>query len=149
MKQKGTNLIRRSLHVRHVNSGGCNGCDFELMMLHTPDYDAAQYGIEFVASPRHADALLVTGGVTRNLEEALLRTHEATPNPKWVVLVGDCAIGTCPLKATYAHHGGVEKVLPADLKIPGCPPSPEKILQALRALMKGGGAHDGDGTSTV
>jgi Ni,Fe-hydrogenase III small subunit len=129
--------LGRSLAIRHVGAGGCNGCELELRMLDGVVYDLARFGLRFVASPRHADVLLVTGPVTRNMEEALLRTFAAMPEPKWVVAVGDCAIDGGVFKGSYAlAGGGVEAVLPVDLVIRGCPPAPAQVLEGLRALVE-------------
>ncbi|WP_339061687.1 NADH-quinone oxidoreductase subunit NuoB [Tepidibacillus marianensis] len=120
-----------SLHLRHLDSGSCNGCDFELGQLSSPIYDLQHYGIAFVASPRHADAVVVTGNVTHNLQEAVMKTYEAVPEPKWVIAVGDCACGKGILGKTYASHTSVNDVLPVDIEIPGCPPSPEEIIKTI------------------
>ncbi|MCW2278674.1 NADH-quinone oxidoreductase subunit B family protein [Heliophilum fasciatum] len=125
-----------SVHMRHVDCGSCNGCDWELSALLNPVYDIQRYGLDFVASPRHADLLLVTGSVTRHLQEALTMTYEATPDPKVVVAVGDCACGAGPFSGAYACGTGAEDHVPVHLKIPGCPPSPAMIIAALRALLK-------------
>jgi len=129
--------LRRSLQVRHVDAGSCNGCEQELAAITNPVYDAQRYGLEIVASPRHADALTVSGPVTRQLTEALRRTHAALGEPKLVVAVGDCASGRCPFRGTYAAGEGVDAVLPVDARIPGCPPTPAEIVRHLRALMAG------------
>ncbi|MBE0607906.1 MAG: NADH-quinone oxidoreductase subunit B family protein [Dehalococcoidia bacterium] len=123
--------LRRSLHVRHLDSGSCNGCDWELTALLNPHYDLQRLGIDFVASPRHADLLLVTGVMTRNLVDAALRTYEAMPLPRLVVAVGACAVGGGVFAHTYAASGSVEPVLPVDVFIPGCPPRPEAIIDGL------------------
>jgi Ni,Fe-hydrogenase III small subunit len=127
----------RSLSIRVVDAGSCNGCELELNALNNPFYDLERFGIHLVASPRHADVLVVTGPVTRNMAEALRRTYEAMPNPKWVVAVGDCALDGGCFAGSPAVLGGVHHVLPVDLHIPGCPPSPTAILQGLLALAKG------------
>jgi Ni,Fe-hydrogenase III small subunit len=123
--------LRRSLHVRHLDSGSCNGCDWELTALLNPYYDLQRLGMDFVASPRHADLLLVTGVMTRNLVDAALKTYEAMPQPRLVVAVGACAAGGGVFAHTYAAHGSAEAVLPVDVFIPGCPPRPEAIIQGL------------------
>jgi Ni,Fe-hydrogenase III small subunit len=123
--------FRRSLHIRHLDSGSCNGCDWELNALLSPYYDIQRLGIDFVASPRHADLLLVTGVMTRNLADAALKTYEAMPEPRLVVAVGACAVGGGVFANTYAAHGSAEAVLPVDVFIPGCPPRPEAIIHGL------------------
>jgi len=120
-----------SLHLRHLDSGSCNGCDFELGQLSSPIYDLQQYGIDFVASPRHADAVIITGNVTHNLQKAVMKTYEAVPAPKWVIAIGDCACGKGLLGKTYAGQTSVQEVLPVDIEIPGCPPSPEEIIKSI------------------
>ncbi len=129
-------LLRRSLQVRHVDAGSCNGCESEIAALLNPVYDAQRYGIDIVASPRHADVLTVSGPVTRQMREALQTTAAAVGEPRTVVSVGDCAAGRCPFAGSYAAGSGVDGVLPSDLHIPGCPPSPSAILEALRGLMR-------------
>jgi Ni,Fe-hydrogenase III small subunit/NAD-dependent dihydropyrimidine dehydrogenase PreA subunit len=124
-------MLGRSLHIRHVDSGSCNGCDWEMAHMLNPVYDLQRFGVDFVASPRHADMLLVTGGVTRHLEDALRRTYAAAGEPKLVVAVGTCAIGGNMLGETYAHHGGVDKVAPVTVYVPGCPPRPEAIIHGI------------------
>lgn len=128
--------LGRSLSIRLVDAGSCNGCELELTALANPYYDLERYGIRFVASPRHADVLLVTGPVTKNMREALLRTFEATPAPKWVVAVGDCATCGGVFGANYACLGGAQAVLPVDVRIEGCPPTPTRLLEGLLALLK-------------
>ena len=115
--------------------GSCNGCELEIHALGNPVYDLERFGIRFVASPRHADVLLVTGPVTLNMAEALERTWRATPGPKWVVALGDCAIDGGCFAGSYAVAGGVDKILPVDLRIKGCPPRPVEILAGLLALL--------------
>jgi len=127
--------LGRSLAIRQVDAGSCNGCELEIHALNNPYYDLERFGVRFVASPRHADVLLVTGPVTRNMREALERTYHATPHPKWVVAVGDCGCDGGVFAGSYACVGGVAEVLPVDLRIPGCPPSPEALLQGLLALL--------------
>jgi len=129
-------ICKSSLHIRYVDSGSCNACDFEINSLLNPLYDVQQYGIDFVASPRHADMLLVTGVVTRNLEQALMRTYEACPQPVLVVVVGACACGGGVFKDAYGAGGGVEKFLPVDVYIPGCPPTPAMILNGILAAIE-------------
>jgi Ni,Fe-hydrogenase III small subunit len=123
--------LKRSLHIRHLDSGSCNGCDWELTALLNPYYDVQRLGIDFVASPRHADLLLVTGVMTRNLAQAALLTYEAMAEPRLVVAVGACAVGGGVFAQTYAASGYVESVLPVDVFIPGCPPRPEAIIHGL------------------
>jgi Ni,Fe-hydrogenase III small subunit len=123
--------LRRSLHVRHLDSGSCNGCDWELAALLNPYYDLQRLGIDFVASPRHADLLLVTGVMTRNLVDAAVRTYQAMPEPRLVVAVGACAVGGGTFAHTYAAHGSANPVLPVDVYVPGCPPRPEAIIHGL------------------
>lgn len=129
-------LFGRSLHVREVDAGSCNGCEIEISQLFAPQHDLQRFGVDFVASPRHADALLVTGPVSRNLERALRETYEATPDPKIVIAVGACAIGGGVFGATYASLGGVDGVLPVDVYVPGCPPSPLDLIQGLLLAME-------------
>ena len=129
--------LGRSLSIRAVDAGSCNGCELEMHALSNAFYDLERFGIRFVASPRHADVLLVTGPVTKNMREALHRTYDATPNPKWVVALGDCALNGGCFAESYAVMGGVSKVLPVDLHIPGCPPPPIEILKGLIALLEG------------
>ena len=128
--------LGRSLSIREVDSGSCNGCELEIHALNNAFYDLERFGLRFVASPRHADVLLVTGPVTKNMQEALERTYRATPDPKWVVAVGDCAVDGGLFRNSYAVAGGVSKVVPVDLHIRGCPPSPSKLLQGLLALLQ-------------
>lgn len=127
--------LGRSLSIREVDAGSCNGCELEIHALNNAFYDVERFGIRFVASPRHADMLLVTGPVTKNMAEALKRTFDATPAPKWVVAVGDCAFDGGCFAGSYAVAGGVSAVLPVDLHIPGCPPPPIDILSGLLALL--------------
>ena len=121
--------LGRSLAIREVDAGSCNGCELEIHALNNAFYDLERFGIRFVASPRHADVLLVTGPVTRNMQEALARTHAATPDPKWVVAVGDCAFDRGIFAGSYAVAGGVSAVVPVDLHLRGCPPSPRQLLE--------------------
>src|ERR1700758_5098750 len=127
--------LGRSLSIREVDAGSCNGCELEIHALNNPVYDVERFGLRFVASPRHADVLLVTGPVTRNMKVALERTYAATPDPKWVVAVGDCGCGCGVFEGSYAVLGGVDKVLPVDLHIPGCPPKPAALLAGLITLL--------------
>ncbi len=123
--------LGRSLHVRHLDAGSCNGCDWEIAALLNPYHDITRLGIDFVASPRHADLLLVTGVMTRNLEEAALRTYEAMPEPRLVVAVGACAISGGVFASSHASRGGVGGILPVDVFVPGCPPRPEALIHGL------------------
>ena len=127
--------LGRSLAIREVDSGSCNGCELEIHALNNAFYDIERFGIRFVASPRHADVLLVTGPVTLNMREALERTHTATPAPRWVVAVGDCAAGCGVFAGSYACVGAVSKVVPVDLVIRGCPPTPQQLLEGLLWLI--------------
>jgi Ni,Fe-hydrogenase III small subunit len=143
--------LGRSLSIRAVDAGSCNGCELEMQALSNAFYDFERFGLRFVASPRHADVLLVTGPVTRNMREALQRTYGATPDPKWVVAVGDCARDGGVFAGSYAVVGGVADVVPVDLHIRGCPPRPVQLLAGLLALLEGKGdgaepaAGDGEG----
>jgi Ni,Fe-hydrogenase III small subunit len=128
--------LGRSLSIRAVDPGSCNGCELEIHALNNPFYDLERFGLRFVASPRHADVLLVTGPVTANMREALERTYAATPEPKWVVAVGDCARDGGLFAGSYAVVGGVSAVVPVDLHIRGCPPSPTQLLRGLLALLE-------------
>jgi Ni,Fe-hydrogenase III small subunit/formate hydrogenlyase subunit 6/NADH:ubiquinone oxidoreductase subunit I len=121
-------VLGRSLHLRHLDAGSCNACDWELTALLNPVYDVRRLGIDFVASPRHADGVVVTGSVTRNLEVAVRRTFEAVPDPRVVIAVGACAASGGIVGEGYASAGGVDRVLPVDVYVPGCPPRPEAIL---------------------
>jgi Ni,Fe-hydrogenase III small subunit len=129
--------LGRSLSIREVDAGSCNGCELEIHALNNAFYDLERFGLRFVASPRHADVLLVTGPVTKNMREALERTYHATPDPKWVVAVGDCAVDGGIFQGSYAVVGGVAAVVPVDLHIRGCPPRPEQLLRGLLALLDG------------
>jgi Ni,Fe-hydrogenase III small subunit len=123
-----------SVQLRHVDAGSCNGCEVEIGSAFGPVYDAERYGARLVASPRHADAMLVTGVVTRNMVEPLRRTLDAVPEPKLVVAVGDCACDRGVFAGAYGVVGAVGDVVPVDLAVPGCPPRPEAIVEALRTL---------------
>ncbi|MFO1421002.1 MAG: NADH-quinone oxidoreductase subunit NuoB [Candidatus Competibacteraceae bacterium] len=128
--------LGRSLSIREVDAGSCNGCELEIHALNNAFYDLERFGFHVVASPRHADVLLVTGPVTANMREALERTYHATPDPKWVVAVGDCGRDGGVFAGGYACVGGVAEVVPVDLHIPGCPPSPIQLLEGLLALLQ-------------
>jgi len=123
-----------SVQLRHVDAGSCNGCEIEIASAFGPVYDAERYGARLVASPRHADALLVTGPVTRNMAVALRRTYEAVPEPRLVVGCGDCALNCGVFAGGYGVVGAVSDVVPVDVEVPGCPPAPEAIVAALRGL---------------
>jgi Ni,Fe-hydrogenase III small subunit len=127
--------LGRSLSIRQVDAGSCNGCELEIHALNNAFYDLERFGLRFVASPRHADVLMVTGPVTKNMRQALERTYHATPDPKWVVAVGSCAVDGGIFAKSYAVEGGVEEVIPVDLHIRGCPPSPVALLRGLLALL--------------
>ncbi len=129
--------LGRSIAIREVDAGSCNGCELEIHALGNAFYDVERFGIRFVASPRHADVLLVTGPVTLNMRQALERTYAAVPAPKWVIAVGDCAAGCGVFAGSYACVGAVAKVLPVDLVIRGCPPAPLQLLQGLLWLLTG------------
>jgi Ni,Fe-hydrogenase III small subunit/formate hydrogenlyase subunit 6/NADH:ubiquinone oxidoreductase subunit I len=131
LKSTITRTLGRSLHVREVDAGSCNGCEVEIVGLNSPIYDVERFGIHFVASPRHADMLLVTGPVSRNMELALRKTYDATPDPKLVVAVGACGCGGGIFGQNYATVGSVDKVIPVDVYIPGCPPSPSALLRGI------------------
>ena len=128
--------LGRSLSIRQVDAGSCNGCELEIHALNNAFYDLERFGFHFVASPRHADVLMVTGPVTKNMREALLRTYNATPDPKWVIAVGACAADGGVFAGSYAVEGGVKDVVPVDLHIPGCPPNPKALLAGLLALLQ-------------
>jgi Ni,Fe-hydrogenase III small subunit len=136
VKRAARATLGRSLSIRQVDAGSCNGCELEIHALNNAFYDLERFGLHFVASPRHADVLLVTGPVTRNMREALERTYNATPDPKWVVAVGDCAVDGGIFAGSYAVAGGVKDAIPVDLHIRGCPPSPTALLQGLLALLE-------------
>src|SRR5437868_15194390 len=132
----GRRRLGRSLSIREIDAGSCNGCELEIHALNNAFYDIERFGLRFVASPRHADVLLVTGPVTTNMREALQRSWAATPDPKWVVAVGDCALDGGIFKESYAVVGGVGAVVPVDLHIRGCPPTPTALLEGLLALLE-------------
>lgn len=127
--------LGRSLSIRQIDAGSCNACELEINALSNSYYDLERFGLRFVASPRHADVLLVTGPVTRNMQEALERTYQATPSPKWVVAAGDCAGGCGVFADSYACVGSVAKVIPVDIHIAGCPPTPAQLLSGLLSLL--------------
>ncbi|GAA0625308.1 NADH-quinone oxidoreductase subunit B family protein [Sporichthya brevicatena] len=130
----GATPIAGAVQLRHVDAGSCNGCEVEIGAVFGPVYDAERFGLRLVASPRHADALLVTGPVTRNMADALRRTHEATPEPRRVVALGDCALNCGAFAGAYGVQGPVSDVVPVDVEVPGCPPEPADIVAALRGL---------------
>jgi len=131
LQARAAKMFGRSLHIRQVDAGSCNGCEVEINGLNSPVYDIERFGIHFVASPRHADMLLVTGPVTRNMELALRKTYEAMPGPGLVVAVGACGCSGGIFGQNYATCGGVDSVLPVDVYIPGCPPNPHALLQGI------------------
>ena len=131
LKERLDKVLGRSLHIREVDAGSCNGCEVEIGGLNSPVYDIERFGIHFVASPRHADMLLVTGPVSRNMELALRKTYDATPAPRLVVAVGACGCSGGIFGANYASLGGVDKVIPVDVYIPGCPPNPRALLHGI------------------
>jgi Ni,Fe-hydrogenase III small subunit len=135
LDDKARRRLGRSLSLRLVDAGSCNACELELNALSNPYYDLERFGLRFVASPRHADVLLVTGPVTKNMREAMLRTYDAMPAPKWVVAVGDCAACGGLYADSYACERGADAVLPVNLRIVGCPPSPNQLLEGLLALL--------------
>src|SRR5436305_8748918 len=131
LQRSARSRLGRSLAIRQVDAGSCNGCELEIHALNNAFYDLERFGFCFVASPRHADVLLVTGPVTKNMREALERTYRATPDPKWVVAVGDCAFDGGVFSGSYAVVGGVSEVVPVDRHIRGCPPDPIQLLKGL------------------
>jgi Ni,Fe-hydrogenase III small subunit len=143
LERRVSRLLGRALAIREVDAGSCNGCELEITSVTSPVYDMERFGMHFVASPRHADLLLVTGPVTRNMEIPLRRTYEATPAPKIVVAVGDCA-RTCGVFAgSYAVVGPVDRIIPVDVHVAGCPPEPADILRALLRAVDRFAAHGG------
>ena len=128
--------LGRSLAIRQVDAGSCNGCELEIHALNNAFYDLERFGLRFVASPRHADVLMVTGPVSKNMRQALERTYAATPDPKWVVAIGDCAVDGGIFAGSYAVVGGVGNVVPVDLHIRGCPPQTLHLLTGLLALLQ-------------
>lgn len=128
--------LGRSLALRHIDAGSCGGCEREMRALSGPLYQLERFGLRFVDSPRHADVLVVTGPMTRNMRQALEQAWDGTPDPKWVVALGDCAVDGGVFKGSYAVLGGTGNAVPIDLTIAGCPPSPARILAGLRALLE-------------
>ncbi len=128
--------FKRSITIRQVDAGSCNGCELEIHAINNPIYNCEKYGIHFTASPRFADMLLVTGPVTHNMEIALRRTYASTPDPKLVVAVGDCACNGGVFGESYASLGGIDKVIPVDAVIPGCPPTPLQLMLGLTRLLE-------------
>ena len=136
-------VLGRALCVRAVDAGSCNGCELEMQALNNPLYNIEGLGIRFVASPRHADLLLVTGPVSRHMEIALRRTYEATPDPKLVVAVGDCACTGGIFGESYASRGRISHIIPVDVAVPGCPPDPTRILRGILTALEGRSAPPG------
>jgi Ni,Fe-hydrogenase III small subunit len=142
--ERARELFGRSLHIREVDAGSCNGCEIEIVALNNPFYDLERFGLHFVASPRHADCLLVTGPVTRNMVDPLRRTYEATPDPKLVVAVGDCARDCGIFAGGYGVLGPVSAVVPVDVVVGGCPPTPQMILCGILAALEKREQRQGD-----
>lgn len=138
IRERADRLFGRSLHIREVDAGSCNGCEVEIHGLNSPVYDIERFGIHFVASPRHADLLLVTGPVTRNMELALRKTYDATPEPRRVIAVGACGCSGGIFGVNYATRGAVDAVIPVDVYIPGCPPNPHALLHGILEVMAPG-----------
>jgi Ni,Fe-hydrogenase III small subunit len=132
----GAEVLRGSVQVRHVDAGSCNGCELEITSAFAPVYDVERYGARLVASPRHADALMVTGPVTHNMAVPLGKTFEAVPGPKFVIAVGDCALDCGAFAGAYGVRGAASDVVPVDIEVAGCPPDPEAIVNALRRLTR-------------
>ena len=139
LSERARRRLGRSLSIREIDAGSCNGCELEIHAINNPVYDIERFGLKFVASPRHADVLLVTGPVTWNMREALLRTYNATPSPKWVVALGDCAANCGVFAGSPAVVGPLAGILPVDLHIRGCPPPPLDIVKGLLALLEAPG----------
>jgi Ni,Fe-hydrogenase III small subunit len=135
LNEKVKKIFGRSLHIREVDAGSCNACEVEVNALSNPIYDIERFGLHIVASPRHADMLLVTGPVTRNMELALLKTYNATPSPKLVAAMGSCACNGGIFGETYATGGGVDKFIPVDVYIPGCPPRPQAVIFGIMVVL--------------
>ncbi|MDD3528518.1 MAG: NADH-quinone oxidoreductase subunit B family protein [Gallionellaceae bacterium] len=131
-------VFGQAVAIRCVDAGSCNGCELEIHALNSPQYNIEGLGVKFAASPRHVDVLLVTGPVSRNLETALRRTYDATPEPKWVVAMGDCGCTGGMFGESYASCGKVSNVIPVDVEVPGCPPTPTALLQGILAAVSGG-----------
>jgi Ni,Fe-hydrogenase III small subunit len=151
LKLRSQRLFRRSLHIRHVDAGSCNGCESELQLLGSPEYDLHRLGLFFTPTPRHADALLVTGVVTRQMEQPLRDTYDAMPGPKIVVAAGVCAIGGGVFEGGFMVNGPLDRILPVDVYVPGCPPTPLALLHGLLVAVgrgagryRAGGVSDGD-----
>ncbi len=136
LEMRARRLFGRSINIREVDAGSCNGCELEVHALNNSIYDVERFGMKFAASPRHCDVLLVTGPVTHNMRVALERTYAAMPEPKWVIAAGDCAAGCGVFAQSYATVGAVDSVVPVDLVIPGCPPKPIDLLRGLLSLME-------------
>lgn len=144
MRETARRRLGRSLAIRAVDAGSCNGCELEMHALGNAFYSLERYGLHFVASPRHADVLLITGPMTRNMREAVLRTYEAAPHPKWVVAIGDCARDGGCFAGSYAVMNGASSVVPVDLHIAGCPPRPVEILRGLLSLLQTSASAEAD-----
>ena len=138
-----TRQLGRALVIRHVDAGSCNGCELEIHALNNPYYNLEALGIKFAASPRHTDLLLVTGPVAKNMETAVKRAYDATPEPKLVVAVGDCGCTGGLFGESYASCGRVANVIPVDVAIPGCPPTPLDLMRGILAALSGNGDEDG------
>ena len=136
LKEEIKRAFKRSLHIREVDTGSCGACESEIIAATNPIYDIQRFGVNFVASPRHADALLVTGPVSKNMLLALKKTYDAVPNPKFVISLGNCAFDGGLFRDSYYTEGGVKSVLPVTLHIPGCPPTPTEIIRHLLAFIK-------------
>jgi Ni,Fe-hydrogenase III small subunit len=136
LRAKMVRVLGRSMAIREVDAGSCNACEVEVNSLTNSVYDIERFGLHIVASPRHADALLVTGPVTRNMEVPLLKTYEAAPNPRIVIAMGSCAISGGMFRDCYACHKGVSEILPVDVLIPGCPPRPQAIIQGIMIALE-------------
>ncbi|MFH1074787.1 MAG: NADH-quinone oxidoreductase subunit B family protein [Candidatus Firestonebacteria bacterium] len=128
--------FNRSLYIREVDTGSCGACESEIISATNPLYDIQRFGVDFVASPRHADALLVTGPVSLNMSVALKRTYDAMPSPKFVITAGDCALDGGPFKGSYYVEGGVSKIIPVDFHVPGCPPRPIELIKHILLAVK-------------
>lgn len=142
LAKKIKSLFGQSLHIRHVDTGSSNACESEMTALLNPVYDVQRFGIDFVASPRHADVLMVTGGVTRNLERSLRSSVDGASFPKMVIAVGTCAVGGCFVGETYTNYGGVDKLVPVHVHVPGCPPRPQDILRGILLAIDKLAAHE-------